>query len=75
MLRFYAMEQKSLVDDIPAHRISGAKSAMSDCGSRKTHQPSVGASAGCRPRRSRESYLSGLRLRTQRNALVNAQIV
>jgi len=73
MLRFYAMKQKSLstVSRLPAFRVL----RMSDCGSRKTHQPSVGASAGCRPRRSRESYLSGLRLRTQRNALVNAQIV
>src|SRR6266705_798571 len=67
MLPFCAIETEESVDGIPAHRILGAKSAMSDCGSRETRQPLVGASAGCRPRSSGESYLFGLRLRTRRN--------
>ncbi len=75
MLRFCAIETEESVVGLSAHRILGAKGAMSDRGPRKTHQPPVGASAGCRPRSSGESYLSGLRLRTQRNSLVNAQIV
>jgi len=49
MLRFCVIETEESVDGMAAHRILGAKSAMSDRGSRKTHAPATCQSIGLLP--------------------------